>query len=118
MGKLQGINSIYKKAPLSLRELSSISETEGFLNYIIYIRTDTCKVLIDLIVWNANNLNTVQFKEFCSFFIFLHLILSIMLRTIQFNYQLNFRTIKICNVYSNNFLSGKAHRIILQKIVP
>ncbi len=56
------------------------------MNYIIYIRTDTCKVLIDLIVWNANNLNTILFEEFGSFFIFFHILFFIMLRTVQFNY--------------------------------
>ena len=41
-----------------------------------------------------------------------------MLRTVQFNDKTRFCTIKVCDIFAQNFLSIKTNRILAQKIIP
>ena len=92
------------------RELSA-KLTEGLSYRSIDVLADSTKVPADFIIGYSNHLQSISFQIVGSFSILFHVIISIVLRTIQFNHQSGFRTIKISNVFSKHFLSGKTNRI-------
>ncbi len=75
------------------------------LNDYIDILAHTCKVLIDFVIWNSDNLYTVLVKIICSVFVFFDMLFFVVLTTVKLDNQLCFGRIKICNIIAQNFLS-------------
>ena len=84
----------------------------------INICTDTLKITEYFIVGNPNNSNLFFSQIFCSILVYFFLLLLVMLRTVQFNDKTRFCTIKVCDIFAQNFLSIKTNRILAQKIIP
>ena len=99
------------------RELSA-KLTEGLFYRSIDMLTHASKVPADFIVRNTNDCQSITSQKSSAFCIFLYITVLAVLRTIQFYYQLGFRTVKICNVFPQHLLSGKANRIGTQKVIP
>ena len=66
----------------------------------------------------SDNCQTVFFKKSGSFFIVLLSFFGIMSRTVKLNNKLCLCTIKIGDILTENFLTGKADRVDSQKIIP
>ena len=65
----------------------------------------------DFVIRNANHAKTIFFQKSGAVCIVLQFIHLIVLRAVQFNDKLCFCTIKISDIFSENFLSGEADRI-------
>ena len=105
------------KGSLVQRELSA-KLTEGLPDSGIDAFANSMKIAADFIIGNSNNSQTITFQKSRTLFIFFYVPVFIMLRAIQFDYQLGFRTVKICYIFAQYFLSSKSDRISPQKIVP
>ena len=91
---------------------------EGLFYAQIYIFTNTMKILFDFIIRYSNYIKPILLKKFCAFNILFNATNFIMLRTVKFNYQFCFGTVKINNIFTYDFLPIKSYRICPQKIIP
>ena len=66
----------------------------------------------------SDNCQSIFFKKSSSFFIILLSFFGIMPRSVKLYNELCLCTVKICNIPSENLLTGKANWICAQKIIP
>ncbi len=111
--------------PSRLRRATSLYTREAFFTTsfcvaqsAFQIFTYTVEIIVNLIVGYTENAYTVCF-EICipPGVMFLPVFFK-MLGAVQFNYHFDFRRIKINNIVSENFLTGKPNRMLPQKVIP
>ena len=78
--------------------------TEGLLHNVINVRAHTVKILPYHLIWYSYYLEIISFQKSSSFAIVCDSRFQKMLRPIQFDHKLRFRTIEIRNVLSQNLL--------------
>ena len=99
------------------RELSA-KLTEGLSHLSIDMLTDSSKVSADFIIRNSNDCQPVCFRKSGAFCVLLQFIRFIVLRTIRLDDDFCFCAVKVGNLSSRYFLSGKTDGIGAQKVIP
>ena len=87
------------------------------LNRQIDHLTYALKVLIDFIIWNPNDRQSILFQNGSAHGILFLCIFAVMLRAVQLKDQFCFCAIKVNDVVVNDLLPCKANRITPKKIM-
>ena len=85
---------------------------------LLYLITNAIKIFINSIIRKSYYCYSQIIKISCPSFIIFSMLIFVMLTPIQFNYQLNMSTIKICNIFTYWLLFIPFASVISQKIIP
>ena len=88
------------------------------MNELINVLAHALKVVVYFIVGDSQHGYIISLQKGISFGVVRKSVLIKMLGPVQFDHQLSLRTVEIRDVFSRNFLPGKANRIVPQKIIP
>ena len=92
--------------------------TEGLVDDVINRFTNTAEFIMYVRVRYSDDGQAVSLEKGASFFVVLLALVRIVPRTVKFNDEVCRRTIKVRNIFTENFLARKANGICAQKVIP